>query len=148
MIILKKFMPPNICHWISEDDIQIQGCGSKISTVKPVYNDHLMGYFSAFWSSRRQKLLARVNWCLQPSLKHITEWITADRFYYKGGRYRQASLYDNRIPVASCAIISVSKCPVCHQMHNMLLVQGQQLNSDSQIQLNLNVNDITWMWSL
>ena len=27
-------------------------------TVKPVYNDHLMGYFSAFWSSSRQKLLA------------------------------------------------------------------------------------------
>ena len=22
-------------------------------TVKPVYNDHLMGYFSAFWSSSR-----------------------------------------------------------------------------------------------
>ena len=41
-------------------------------TVKPVYNDHLMGYFSAFWSStrwpmatemssRRQKLLAKVD---------------------------------------------------------------------------------------
>ena len=26
------------------------------STVKPVYNDHLIGYFSAFW----QELLARV----------------------------------------------------------------------------------------
>ena len=24
-----------------------------IDTVKPVYNDHLMGYFSAFWSSSR-----------------------------------------------------------------------------------------------
>ena len=24
-----------------------------IGTVKPVYNDHLMGYFSAFWSSSR-----------------------------------------------------------------------------------------------
>ena len=24
-----------------------------INTVKPVYNDHLMGYFSAFWSSCR-----------------------------------------------------------------------------------------------
>ena len=24
-----------------------------VSTVKPVYNDHLMGYFSAFWSSSR-----------------------------------------------------------------------------------------------
>ena len=42
-------------------------------TVKPVYNDHLMGYSSAFWSSsrwpratqmspRRQKLLAGINW--------------------------------------------------------------------------------------
>ena len=55
-----------------------------ITTVKPVYNDHLMGYFSAFWSSsrwpratqmssRRQIWLARVNWYLQSSLKHITE---------------------------------------------------------------------------
>ena len=44
-------------------------------------------------SSRRQKLLARVNWCLQPSLEHITEWITGDTFYYKGSRYRQVSLY-------------------------------------------------------
>ena len=26
-------------------------------TVKSVYNDHLMGYFSALWSSRRQTLL-------------------------------------------------------------------------------------------
>ena len=53
-------------------------------TVKPVDNDHLMGYFSVFWSSsrwpratemspRRQKLLARVNWYLQSPLKHITE---------------------------------------------------------------------------
>ena len=24
-----------------------------MSTVKPVYSDHLMGYFSAFWSSSR-----------------------------------------------------------------------------------------------
>ena len=24
-----------------------------VRTVKPVYNDHLMGYFSAFWSSYR-----------------------------------------------------------------------------------------------
>ena len=57
---------------------------SYCNTVKLVYNDHLMGYFSAFWSSsrwpratymssRRQKLLARVNWYLQSSLKHITE---------------------------------------------------------------------------
>ena len=27
---------------------------SMLSTVKPVYNDHLMGYFSAFWSSSRR----------------------------------------------------------------------------------------------
>ena len=38
-------------------------------------------------SSRRQKLTARVHWCLQSSLKHITEWIKgntdrfADRFH-------------------------------------------------------------------
>ena len=72
-------------------------------TVKPVYNDHLMGYFSAFWSSsrwpratfmssRRQTLLAWVNWYLWSSLKHITENITGNKTYYKGGRYRQVSL--------------------------------------------------------
>ena len=44
-------------------------------------------------SSRRQKLLARVNWYLQSSLKHITELITGNKFYYRGGRYRQVSLY-------------------------------------------------------
>ena len=43
------------------------------NTVKPVYNDHLIGYFSAFWSSRRQKSLARVNRYLQSSSKHLTE---------------------------------------------------------------------------
>ena len=39
-------------------------------TVKPVYNDHLMGYFSAFWS-----------FYLQSSLKHSTEWTTGNKFY-------------------------------------------------------------------
>ena len=45
-------------------------------------------------SSRRQTLLARVNWYLQSSSKHITELITGNKFYYTGGRYRQVSLYD------------------------------------------------------
>ena len=73
-------------------------------TVKPVYNDHIIGYLSAFWSSsrwpratlmssRRQKLLARLNQYLQCSLKHITEWITSNTFNFRGGRYRQVSLY-------------------------------------------------------
>ena len=63
-----------------------------------------MGYFAAVWissrwpratymSPRRQKLLAKVNWYLQLSLKHITEKITGNRFYHRGGRYRQVSLY-------------------------------------------------------
>ena len=76
----------------------------KKGTVKPVYNDHLMGYFSAFWSScrwpyaikmssRRQKLLARVNWYCQSSLKHATKQITGKKFYHRGGHYRQVSLY-------------------------------------------------------
>ena len=73
-------------------------------TVKPAYNDHLMGYFSAFWSSSRwpkatqmsssrQRLLARVNGYLQSSSKHITELITGNKSYNRGGRYRQVSLY-------------------------------------------------------
>ena len=44
-------------------------------------------------SSRRHKLLARVNWYNQSSLKHITELITDNKYYYRGGRYRQVSLY-------------------------------------------------------
>ena len=46
-------------------------------------------------SSRRQILLARVNWYLQSSLKHITELFTGYKSYNKGGRYRQVSLYYN-----------------------------------------------------
>ena len=46
-------------------------------------------------SSRRQKLLARVHWYLLSSLKHITELITGIESYYRGGRYRQVSLYIN-----------------------------------------------------
>ena len=44
-------------------------------------------------SSRRQILLARVNWYLQSLLKHITELITGNKSYDRGGRYRQVSLY-------------------------------------------------------
>ena len=44
-------------------------------------------------SSRRQKSLARVNWYIQSSLKHFTEYITGNKSYYRGGRYRQVSLY-------------------------------------------------------
>ena len=44
-------------------------------------------------SSNRQKLLTRVNWYLQSSLKHITEYITSNKFHYRGGRYRQVPLY-------------------------------------------------------
>ena len=56
---------------------------TRVSTVKPVHNDHLMGYFSAFWSSSRAKghldelqkaeIVSKINWFLQPSLKHITD---------------------------------------------------------------------------
>ena len=72
-------------------------------TVKPVYNDHLMGYSVPSgahvggqgpprWAPEGIRLLTRVNWYLQ-SLKHITESITGNEFHYRGGRYRQVSLY-------------------------------------------------------
>ena len=44
-------------------------------------------------SSKRQKLIASVNWQLQSSLKHITELITGNKYYHRGGHYRQVSLY-------------------------------------------------------
>ena len=44
-------------------------------------------------SSRRQKLLVSVNWYLQSSPEDITELITGNKSYYRGGRYRQVSLY-------------------------------------------------------
>ena len=48
-------------------------------------------------SSRKQKLLRRVNWYLRSSSKHITEWITGNISYYRGGRYRQVSLYHEQL---------------------------------------------------
>ena len=39
-------------------------------------------------------MLARVHRYLQSSLKHIAELITGIESYYRGGRYRQVSLYD------------------------------------------------------
>ena len=33
--------------------VHVDHQGQNHNTVKPVYNDHLMGYFSAFWSSSR-----------------------------------------------------------------------------------------------
>ena len=44
-------------------------------------------------SSRGQKVLARVNWFLQSSSKHITELITGNKSYYRGGRYRPVPFY-------------------------------------------------------
>ena len=73
-----------------------------------------MGYFSAFWSSSRWpmangQLFARVNWYLQSSLKHITELIAGIKFYYRGGRYRQVSLYQQQNATACelCLLIGV-----------------------------------------
>ena len=40
---------PQLYRFSAKD---IQGF-SMINTMKPVYNDNLMGYFSAFWSSSR-----------------------------------------------------------------------------------------------
>ena len=68
IIVLITLFP----KWLSTKACRVRS----LYTVKPVYNDHLMGYFSAFWSSsrsRRQTLLARVNWYLQFSLKRIPE---------------------------------------------------------------------------
>ena len=50
--------------WKRGQDIDVSACSPYVQTiptqkwqiadtVKPVYNDHLMGYFSAFWSSSR-----------------------------------------------------------------------------------------------
>ena len=41
--------------WQSKEDAwtsHLAIAAAQLGTVKPVYNDHLMGYFSAFWSSR------------------------------------------------------------------------------------------------
>ena len=43
-------------------------------------------------SSRRQKFLTRVNWYLQSSLNTLLNKSQVNKFYYKGGRYRQVSL--------------------------------------------------------
>ena len=65
-------------------------------------------------SSRRQRLLARLNWYLQSSLKHITEYITGNKTYYRGGRYRQVSLY--RVIIKHPAVDDVY-VPIMKMMH-------------------------------
>ena len=43
-------------------------------------------------------MLARVKWMPLVFIKHITELITGNKSYYRGGRYRQVSLYnDNNV---------------------------------------------------
>ena len=60
--VSRKWMLLPVHHWHFKCYIfkQKHICASMIvslcvscDTVKPVYNDHLMGYFSAFWSSSR-----------------------------------------------------------------------------------------------
>ena len=57
-------LPPNMFHVVFNGMASPQCTTYRVSyifgdalsyayTVKPVYNDHLMGYFSAFWSSSR-----------------------------------------------------------------------------------------------
>ena len=68
-------------------------------TVKPVYNGHLMGYLSAFWSSSRWHELKKADIVtkskLVPSVLIETHYWINQRytFYFRGGRYRQVSLY-------------------------------------------------------
>ena len=62
---------------------------SYTNTVKPVYNDHLMGYFSASEAGIVSKSIL----VYSVFIKHFTDLITGNKFYYRGGRYRQVSLY-------------------------------------------------------
>ena len=50
-----------------------------------------MGYFSAFWSSSR--IVSKSKLVPSVFIKHITELITGDKSYYRGGRYKQVSLH-------------------------------------------------------
>ena len=42
---------------------------------------------------QKAEIVNKSKFLVQSSLKHITEWITGNRFYHRGGRYRQVSLY-------------------------------------------------------
>ena len=44
---------PKHAKYREESEQDKEGVTTLNSTVKPVYNDHLMGYFSPFWSSSR-----------------------------------------------------------------------------------------------
>ena len=53
-VIYKTVYPPTYTrHILIQHYIWCNDEMFRIYTVKPVYNDHLMGYFSAFWSSSR-----------------------------------------------------------------------------------------------
>ena len=45
-------------YWplVQESNYYLRQCWFQYYTVKPVYNDHPIGYFSAFWSSSRWPL--------------------------------------------------------------------------------------------
>ena len=43
-------------HCLHKEVSQIMSFSQDYTTVTPVYNDHLMGYLSAFWSSSRWPL--------------------------------------------------------------------------------------------
>ena len=101
-------------------------------------------------SSRRQTLLARVNWYLNSSLKHITELITGNKFYFRVGCYRQVSLYftngsstailywHNSLPGYNFAVIyrpyhynTTDNCYTCH--HDTAIVAIAKCRTDENI---------------
>ena len=65
-------------------------------------------------SSRRQTLLARVNWFLQSSLKHITELITGNKSYYRGGRCRQVPLYSIYVRALNQKVVTLTGLTLLH----------------------------------
>ena len=63
--IIHMMMPKRLfiwwCHRLIEFGAWLSNDQTHLSTVKPVYNDHLMGYFSAFWSSSRWPNLTAID---------------------------------------------------------------------------------------
>ena len=63
-----------------------------VATVKPVYNDHLMGYFSAFWSSSRWQRATSMSSRRQKLLTLLRTVLMAHQCWYHPKHNNQARM--------------------------------------------------------
>ena len=94
----------------------------RLNTVKPVYNDHLIRWFSDSWSSSTWMSSRRQTVPWQSHVHHQVfkiKWENIHWSLHQGGRYRQVSLY---FDIAFC---------VASHTHIMTLGSWKQCSDDN-----------------